>query len=1154
MTAPLPRHRRFLTEWLFVLAALLALGAYIGFSQYQEHQRIGRQQQERLSSQAELIEKNLVPELSAANRILEGMLEDLPDWMKHPNGIHEVNKRLQRISSGLTGVSLLLVISPEGRVMATNVEALLGFDVSKRDYFQAAQTPHDPKTLLVSAPFSSALGQASISLVRNRQDVKGEFGGVVLAVLNPDFFAVLLDSVRYTPDVETYLAHGDGKLFMGVPVRKEMTGQDLNGPDSTFSLHRRSGQRSSVFTGVPSPKGGQRLIAFRTIQPDSLAMDTPLVLTISRDLEIIYADWRRETWLHAQLFALLALVACVSLYLFQRRQRVFNEQARQREQALQISEARLQSFFDATPDALLISDANGIITLANQQVQSLLGFTVEELIGQSIESLVPERFQARHPALRASYATTPTPRRMGVGLAVKARRKDGTECRVEVSLSRVKTAEGMFFACALRDITARIQAEEQLRIAAAAFESHEGVVVTDAAGVILRVNRAFSQMTGYGMQDVINKKMNFLRSDHHDAGFYTALWQAVLSRGTWQGEIWNRQKNGAVSPYWLTISAVTGAEGAITHYVGTYTDITLRKQAEADLRIAATAFESQEGMIITDAKGSILRVNRAFCEISGYSAEEVIGQNPSLMQSGRHPADFYQAMWKNIHLTGGWQGEIWDRRKNGELFPKWLTISAVKDDDGMVSHYVGTHFDITEQKKKEEKIKELAFFDQLTGLPNRTLLLDRLKQAMTNSARNANLGALLFLDLDNFKTLNDTLGHDMGDLLLKQVAQRLTACLREGDTVARQGGDEFVVVLTDLSLDEAEAAIATEMVAEKILASLSHPYYLGEMTHNSSTSIGVTLFRGQQTSFEELLKQADLAMYKSKDSGRNAVHFFNPTMEIAVKKRVAMEDDLRRALAESQFVLHFQGQVQGNTRLTGAEVLVRWQHPERGMVSPAEFIPLAEETGLILPLGRWILETACTQLAAWACRPEMAHLTLAVNVSARQFNAPDFVSQVLVQLERTGVNPTRLKLELTESLLLHNVQEIIEKMNTLKNQGVGFSLDDFGTGYSSLSYLKLLPLDQLKIDQSFVRDVLTDQNDAAIARTIVALANSLSLEVIAEGVETQEQCDFLKQAGCHAYQGYFFSRPLPIDSFDTFAMKVLSSNINREISQVRISS
>ena len=1028
MTAPLPRHRRFLTEWLFVLAALLALGAYIGFSQHQEHLRIGRQQQERLSSQAELIEKNLVPELSSTNLVLDGMLEDLPLWMKHPNGIHEVNKRLQRISSGLTGVSLLLVISPEGRVMATNVEALLGFDVSGRDYFQAAQTPHDPKTLLVSAPFSSALGQASISLVRSRQDAKGEFGGVVLAVLNPDFFAVLLDSVRYTPDVETYLAHGDGKLFMGVPVRKEMTGQDLNRPDSTFSLHRRSGQRSSVFSGVPSPKGGQRLIAFRTIQPDSLAMETPLVLTISRDLEIIYADWRRETRLHVQLFALLALVACVSLYLFQRRQRVFNEQARQREQALQTSEARLQSFFDATPDALLISDAHGIITLANQQVQSLLGFTVEELIGQSIESLVPDRFQARHPALRAGYAITPTPRRMGQGLAVKARRKDGTECRVEVSLSRVKTAEGMFFACALRDITARIQAEEQLRIAAAAFES-------------------------------------------------------------------------------------------------------------------------QEGMLITDARGSILRVNRAFCKISGYSAEEVIGHNPSLMRSGRHKAEFYKTMWDSIHHTGGWQGEIWDRRKNGEVFPKWLTISAVKDDEGAVSHYVGTHFDITERKKKEERIKELAFFDQLTGLPNRTLLLDRLKQAMTNSARNDSLGALLFLDLDNFKTLNDTLGHDMGDLLLQQVAQRLTACLREGDTVARQGGDEFVVVLTDLSLDEAEAAIATEMVAEKILASLSHPYCLAEMTHNSSTSIGVTLFRGQQTSIDELLKQADLAMYKSKDSGRNAVHFFNATMEIAVKKRVALEDDLRRALAESQFVLHFQGQVQGNTRLTGAEVLVRWQHPERGMVSPAEFIPLAEETGLILPLGRWILETACTQLAAWACRPEMAHLTLAVNVSARQFNAPDFVSQVLAQLERTGVNPARLKLELTESLLLHNVQEIIEKMNALKSRGVGFSLDDFGTGYSSLSYLKLLPLDQLKIDQSFVRDVLTDQNDAAIARTIVALAESLGLQVIAEGVETQEQCDFLEQAGCHAYQGYFFSRPLPIEGFDAFATKILSSNINGDANQ-----
>jgi diguanylate cyclase (GGDEF)-like protein len=406
---------------------------------------------------------------------------------------------------------------------------------------------------------------------------------------------------------------------------------------------------------------------------------------------------------------------------------------------------------------------------------------------------------------------------------------------------------------------------------------------------------------------------------------------------------------------------------------------------------------------------------------------------------------------------------------------------------------------------------------------------------MTTSSRSGSHGALLFIDLDNFKTLNDTHGHDTGDLLLTQVAQRVLACVREGDTVARMGGDEFVVMLANLSADEGEAAVGIETVAEKILATLEQSYLLGHLVFRCTASMGITLFRGQLNSIEDLMKQADLAMYKAKEAGRNAFRFFDPHMEATVKERVALEEDLRRAIDAKQFMLYYQAQVVGDGRVTGAEVLVRWQHPTRGMVSPAEFIPLAEETGLILPLGNWILETACAQLAVWAAQPAMAHLTLAVNVSARQFHQADFVAQVLAVLKRSGARPGQLKLELTESLLVENVQDIIEKMHALKAKGVSFSLDDFGTGYSSLSYLKRLPLDQLKIDQSFVRDVLIDPNDAAIAKTVVALAQSLGLGVIAEGVETEAQQHFLADSGCHAYQGYFFSRPLPVDGFEAFA-------------------
>lgn len=604
-----------------------------------------------------------------------------------------------------------------------------------------------------------------------------------------------------------------------------------------------------------------------------------------------------------------------------------------------------------------------------------------------------------------------------------------------------------------------------------------------------------------------------------------------------QFEISRHGVNGDVCHVAISGDPIFDAAGNFKGYRGIGTDITAQKKTEAELRIAASAFEAQESMIITDEKRVILRVNKAFIRNTGYTAEEVVGQTPDRFNSSHHDENFYHAMWESINGTGRWQGEIWGRRKDGEVYPAWLSISAVKNAAGNVTHYIGAQLDITERKEAEEKINELAYYDQLTGLPNRILLLDRLRLCMAASSRNGTYGALLFIDLDQFKVINDTLGHEIGDLLLKQVADRLSECVRAEDTVARFGGDEFMVMLAGLSLNEEEAADSTEAVAEKILAALNQTYRLGHVEHHSTSSIGVTIFKDHRVPVEELMKQADLAMYRAKDAGRNAICFFDPAMETAVVERAALEEDLRRAIEDKQFVLHYQAQVAGAGRVTGAEVLVRWQHPQRGMVSPAEFIPMAEETGLILSLGHWVLQTACEQLAAWSGRADLAHLSIAVNVSARQFHQPEFVDQVLAVIKRTGANPQRLKLELTESLLVANVDEMIEKMFMLKARGVGFSLDDFGTGFSSLTYLKRLPLDQLKIDQSFVRDVLIDPNDAAIAKTIVALAQSLGIGVMAEGVETQAQRDFLFGAGCHAYQGYFFSRPLPLEDFEALAQQ-----------------
>jgi diguanylate cyclase (GGDEF)-like protein/PAS domain S-box-containing protein len=568
-------------------------------------------------------------------------------------------------------------------------------------------------------------------------------------------------------------------------------------------------------------------------------------------------------------------------------------------------------------------------------------------------------------------------------------------------------------------------------------------------------------------------------------------------------------------------------------------DITDRKQLEESTRIAATAFENQQGMSITDAKGCILRVNKAFTKITGYSAEEVIGKELRLLQPERQDAAFYQARWDSIVHDGFWQGEICNRRKNGEIYPEWLTISAVKDDAGAVTHFVGAFSDISERKVAEQRIQTLAFYDTLTGLPNRALLRDRLQHALTAGARLQGQAALLHIDLDDFKTINDTLGHDQGDQIIKEVAKRLGTCARISDTLARIGGDEFILLLEGPMQDHQDPANLARVIGDKVLAALSQPFEVDGSTHHSSASIGITLVgRAEHDSVDEPLKQAELAMYQAKAAGRATLRFFDPEMQATVKARASLESRLREALAQQQFVLHYQPQVDHSGQVIGSEALVRWLDPKRGMVSPVEFIPAAEQSGLILPLGQWVLETACNDLVRWAGDPVMAHLPVAVNVSARQFRQSTFVDKVVDTLKRTGANPKRLKLELTESMLVEDVEGVIAKMSALKAFGVSFSLDDFGTGYSSLSCLKRLPLYQLKIDQGFVRDIEIDINDAAIARTVIALAQSMGLGVIAEGVETEGQRDFLASLGCHSYQGYLFSKPLPRYAYEAFSRRV----------------
>ena len=561
-------------------------------------------------------------------------------------------------------------------------------------------------------------------------------------------------------------------------------------------------------------------------------------------------------------------------------------------------------------------------------------------------------------------------------------------------------------------------------------------------------------------------------------------------------------------------------------------DITERVNTELERRIAAIAFESQQGMLITDAQNRILRVNRAFTRISGYNPAEAIGQTTALLASGKHGPEFYRTMWSSIETTSVWEGEIWNRRKSGEIFPEWLTISAVHNALGKVTHYVAAFTDITDRKAAEERIHNLAFYDPLTNLPNRRLLLDRLHQAMAASRRGNQLGALMFIDLDNFKNINDLHGHQTGDQVLRIAAERLHAEVRASDTVARLGGDEFVVMLENLGDDPLRAAGQAEHIGMKLLDSLDRPYRLADLALYSSASIGVVLFGAEASSSDELMKRADMSMYEAKISGKNTLRFFDPRMQLAVQDRLRLEEEIRLGLKNGEFILNFQPQLEQTEGIVGAEALVRWQHPLRGLLTPAAFIAQAEHAGLIHTLDQQVLAQACAQLARWAETPEFAHLSLSVNLSAHLLYQDNFVEKVLELLERSGADPARLKLELTETLLLDNMPEAIARMTRLKKHGIRFAIDDFGTGYSSMSYLQQLPLDQLKIDQTFIRRLPEDSSSLTIVRAICALATGLNLEVIAEGVESEPQRAMLFANGCHHYQGYLFGRPLSADAFE----------------------
>ncbi|HEY3326247.1 MAG TPA: EAL domain-containing protein [Novimethylophilus sp.] len=546
--------------------------------------------------------------------------------------------------------------------------------------------------------------------------------------------------------------------------------------------------------------------------------------------------------------------------------------------------------------------------------------------------------------------------------------------------------------------------------------------------------------------------------------------------------------------------------------------------ANKELKLAAAVFDnSLEAILITDVNGTILAANPAVVQTTGYELGELIGCNPRILNSGRHDRDFYDAMWGAVRHQGQWKGEIWNRRKNGEIYPEWLSISTIRDKSGQVQNYIGMFVDLSRQKETERRLDYLAHHDGLTGLPNRELFKDRLLVAIAQAKRKHQSLAVLFLDIDHFKYINDTFGHAEGDSLLKLVARRLAVCLREEDTLSRMGGDEFTVLLQNV--DEADA----RRVAEKIVNAMSPLFIVNEHQLYITVSIGISIYPEDGDEPTLLMKNSDMAMYRAKEMGRNNLQRFRSNMDDYSIRRIEMEQHLRRALEQGEFKVFYQPQIDvASGRWVGTEALLRWQCPDIGLVSPGEFIPLAEETGLIVPIGEWVLRAACTQCKAWH-QAGMTGRVVAVNISACQFRQADFSDVVARVLRDTGLDPACLELELTESITMRGAEETITMLHYLKKMGVQISIDDFGTGYSSLSYLKRFPIDKLKIDQSFVAGIAEDPNDAAIIIAIIAMAHSLGLRVVAEGVETGEQLDFLRMHACNEVQGYLFGRPMPAE-------------------------
>lgn len=754
-------------------------------------------------------------------------------------------------------------------------------------------------------------------------------------------------------------------------------------------------------------------------------------------------------------------------------------------------------------DGILIISNGGDILFSNPAAASLFGRLPEDLRG------VPFGF----PVIGADRAELDIPLPAGKTVVV------------EMRVAETEWDGNQAFVTQLRDITQRKQMEESLRLAAKVFEnSSEAIIILDPNMHLLSGNKAFAEATGYSQQEVMTKDASSLWSDQNNAVSFQQIFRNALNqRGCWQGEVNCHGKDGRCFPGWLSAVVVRDSVGIITHYVAIFSDISERKANENALRLAAVVFEqSIEAVIVLDDRERFVSVNSSFTRVTGYTADEVIGRTPRILKSGRQEHAFYAGMWQQIKEQGFWQGEVWNRRKSGEIYPEWLSISAVRNEHGEVVNYIGIFSDITERKKHEASIHRLAFFDPLTHLPNRALLNDRMKLALANAERNSQGVGVIFIDLNRFKEINDIHGHDVGDEVLVESARRFQASLRQGETLARLGGDEFVVIV-----DSDDLNILT-IVAERLQQSLiEQPITLKGHSFSVGLSAGIALYPLDGLTGDELLKCADIAMYRAKNRG-GGYCFYSNEMSDGLAERILLAQRLGLALTNNTLQLYYQPQVDlASGELVGAEALLRWHDEILGWISPTYFIPIAEERGMMLELGAWVLKTALAQLRLWREAGLNLPGRLAINISAQEIESAGYSER----LHHALVEAPLLELELTEGSLVNNIAGTLETLHILRGHQFSLAIDDFGTGYSSLSYLTRFPIQKIKIDAGFVRNMLSDEHSQVIVQTIIAMAKSLEMQVIAEGVEDEGQAGMLLAMGCDQAQGYFYGHAEPADVF-----------------------